>query len=209
MEVDPVLRRTVNCECEEEGTLPLLPTPKRKTALLPTPAKGRKTLLSKPLTMTRNFEIRTIKYPEEVQIQIPRTKIYIRAMKHIFNNNNFTALKSILITLGEQKLPSKASYYIKRIATVINNLKNYTYDLAKSYYEEAKGQKSKGILTNTLLMLRLRFDPPKVKISQIEDFLKTIEGDTEDYKLAPSRYKGMVEELYDSTTAIIYIESTM
>ena len=58
-------------------------------------------------------------------------------------------------------------------------------------------------------MLRLRFDPPKVKISQIEDFLKTIEGDTEDYKLASSRYKGMVEELYDSTTAIIYIESTM
>ena len=50
-----------------------------------------------------------------------------------------------------------------------------------------------------------------MKISQIEDFLKTIEGDTEDYKLAPSRYKGMVEELYDSTTAIIYIEleSTM
>ena len=149
-----MLRRTVNCECEEEGTLPLLPTPKRKTALiptpakarktalLPTPAKGRKTLLSKPLTMTRNFENRTIKYPEEVQIQIPRTKIYIRAMKHIFNNNNFTALKSILITLGEQKLPSKASYYIKRIDTVINNLKNYTYDLAKSYYE-ARRQKAR------------------------------------------------------------------
>ena len=76
MEVDPVLRRTVNCECEEEGTLPLLPTPKRKTALLPTPAKGRKTLLSKSLTMTHNFEFRTIIKSDIKQIEFTTAALY-------------------------------------------------------------------------------------------------------------------------------------